>query len=345
MVKFLCNLSDSQIKELQTEGYISQVRNLSQHLGKRATLVSDSQALKPNDLVHIHDSGFYSAFKYRKLPNKKIFTVHSALEPKYFATLRDVLQMPRIMKLTDRTYGSIPTQLIKRFILVLSAFIPLRLKAYWLKKMDVVILPTQDNYRRLNIPNAKVIRQAIDIDKFRRIKESHKGIRVAYFGHLAISKGVLEVVTAFSRIPYERRMYITTPTPTFTKIVRKKDPGIALKGFVKDILREYNAVDIIVAPYRHSGGAIATPLVILEAMACERAVITSDLPHLREICGDAAIYIKPGSVNQLVDAINRLANDAGLRKNLGEKGRRRITELYDQKDMFKSYEHLYSSIQ
>jgi glycosyltransferase involved in cell wall biosynthesis len=61
----------------------------------------------------------------------------------------------------------------------------------------------------------------------------------------------------------------------------------------------------------------------LEAMACGCPVAVSDIPALRAVAGDAALLFDPLSPPSIADALRRLLDDAALRDDLRERGRRR----------------------
>lgn len=58
----------------------------------------------------------------------------------------------------------------------------------------------------------------------------------------------------------------------------------------------------------------------IEAAACGCPVVCSDLPALREVLGDNALYFNPDSVDELTAQIRRVADDAPLREGLIENG-------------------------
>lgn len=58
----------------------------------------------------------------------------------------------------------------------------------------------------------------------------------------------------------------------------------------------------------------------LEAMACGTPTIVSDIPVLREVCGDASLYIQPLDAQDIIEKIMLLVGDNNLRKNLREAG-------------------------
>ena len=118
-------------------------------------------------------------------------------------------------------------------------------------------------------------------------------------------------------------------------------PGIELLGHVVDIREVWKAAHIAVLPSRREG----LPKSLLEAAACGRPIVATDVPGSREIArqGVNALLVPPDDPQALADAIVQLASDAGLRRAYGESGRRwskanfpptrsgvRVTALYDR---------------
>ena len=60
---------------------------------------------------------------------------------------------------------------------------------------------------------------------------------------------------------------------------------------------------------------------ILESFYAETPVITSKTTSMPEVAGDAALLVDPFSINEIVAAMNRVAGDENLRKDLVEKGK------------------------
>jgi glycosyltransferase involved in cell wall biosynthesis len=71
--------------------------------------------------------------------------------------------------------------------------------------------------------------------------------------------------------------------------------------------------------------------VLLEAMACGTPAISTSVGAIPELLGHgtAGVIVRPGDVEALAGAIDRLlANDAE-RRELGEAGRERVERFYD----------------
>ena len=64
---------------------------------------------------------------------------------------------------------------------------------------------------------------------------------------------------------------------------------------------------------------------IVEAFYAETAVITADVTSMPEVAGDAALLVNPFSVDDIAHAMNRLADEPGLREELIARGRERRT--------------------
>lgn len=64
-------------------------------------------------------------------------------------------------------------------------------------------------------------------------------------------------------------------------------------------------------------------LPVLEAMSFGTPVVVSDLPALREVAGDAALFVAPGDPECLARELRRVVEDDRLRDRLGRKGKER----------------------
>ena len=89
----------------------------------------------------------------------------------------------------------------------------------------------------------------------------------------------------------------------------------------------HQALDVFVVPRKDLDVTRAvTPLKPVEAMACARPVIASDLPALGELVrhGANGLLVRPSDPARLAEAIDSLISDAALRANLGSSGRTQV---------------------
>jgi glycosyltransferase involved in cell wall biosynthesis len=122
---------------------------------------------------------------------------------------------------------------------------------------------------------------------------------------------------------------------------------IFFTGFVKDyadLPKYYNLADIYVLL---SCGEGNMPKTTMEAMACGKAIIVSDIPQNREgaIRGDEMLFVNPYDISAIANAINRLLTDHDLRRQLGEKAQRTINEYYTPEMVAKLMIEVYEGIE
>ena len=90
-----------------------------------------------------------------------------------------------------------------------------------------------------------------------------------------------------------------------------------------DVPRWLGAMDVVAAPFTGDRGE-TSPFKVLDAMACARPVIASDLDSVRWLSkhADALTLVPPDDPAALADALGALAKDPARRADLGARGRR-----------------------
>jgi glycosyltransferase involved in cell wall biosynthesis len=96
-----------------------------------------------------------------------------------------------------------------------------------------------------------------------------------------------------------------------------------------DIPSVLEACQVCVAPYNPAGeadlekyGFWYSPMKLWEYMAAGRAVVSTDLPSIREIIGDdRGVLVPPGDPEALADAISGVLRDDEAREAMGRAGR------------------------
>ena len=100
-------------------------------------------------------------------------------------------------------------------------------------------------------------------------------------------------------------------------------------GFVSDVYGCLSAFDILVHPtYKESFGR-----VIAEAMATGLPVVATTVRGCRELVvpGETGLLVPYKDVESLVKAVSALLDDSAMRQSMGDAGRRRVVERYDQR--------------
>jgi glycosyltransferase involved in cell wall biosynthesis len=81
----------------------------------------------------------------------------------------------------------------------------------------------------------------------------------------------------------------------------------------------YVGAEMLVFPSFYEGFG----LPVLEAMACGCPVVASDLPALREVAGDAAVYVDPNDPHSIASGVSSVFDDPARRGRLVTLGRDR----------------------
>ena len=121
---------------------------------------------------------------------------------------------------------------------------------------------------------------------------------------------------------------------------RHKD-SVVFTGYVSDDEKRalLSQAEIFVFPSFYEGFG----LPVLEAMACETPVITTNASSLPEVGGDAVIYMSPGDAEGLADAVEKLLSDSVLRDDLISRGKQQCS-LFSWEETARQTEELYRSI-
>lgn len=87
-------------------------------------------------------------------------------------------------------------------------------------------------------------------------------------------------------------------------------------------------------------------LVLVEAMACRRPIVASDLPGVREVVDDgvSGILVKPESIPAFTEAITWIIDHPADANAMGQAGYDRVVEKFQWKDSVDQVESVYHSV-
>jgi glycosyltransferase involved in cell wall biosynthesis len=102
-----------------------------------------------------------------------------------------------------------------------------------------------------------------------------------------------------------------------------RGPGVRRHGPVDDLGALYAGALAVVLPSWLEGFGLPP----VEGLAAGTPAIVSDLPVLREVLGDGALFVRPGDAAGLADALLAVAGDAALRARLLAAGQAKIAPL------------------
>ncbi len=156
-------------------------------------------------------------------------------------------------------------------------------------------------------------------------------ITVAFVGRMLRSKGVLDATAAVRSLQARglaTELILAGPTdPDNPDSLDDADlraaaaePGIEWLGHVDDVREVWRRAVIAVFPSTYGEGV---PKALLEAAACARPIVATDMPGCREVVrsGETGLLVPPHDIVALADAIAALAGDPARRQTMGAAGR------------------------
>ena len=113
-------------------------------------------------------------------------------------------------------------------------------------------------------------------------------------------------------------------------------------GLRDDVPALLGIFDIFVLPSLYE----ATGIVLAEAMACAKPVVTTRVGGLPEIIkdGEDGFLVPPGDAAGLAEKIALIARDRELARRIGAKAADKARKLFDMQKMINDYEGLYQSL-
>ncbi len=170
----------------------------------------------------------------------------------------------------------------------------------------------------------------VDTDRLRPLPEPSEPIAAAYVGRLLADKGLRSLIGAQAQLtdlgqPIQLLIAGDPDTANPASIPSReiaewrRQSGVKLLGHVSDIATVWARAHIAVLPSRREG----LPKSLLEAAACGRPIVATDVPGCREVAkpGVNALLVPVDDEAALADAIAKLAQDADLRAQFGAAGR------------------------
>jgi glycosyltransferase involved in cell wall biosynthesis len=177
----------------------------------------------------------------------------------------------------------------------------------------------------------------VDVETLQPRPEPTGPPTVAFVGRLLADKGIRTLIRAYQLLRLRgsnvELLIAGTPDPANPASVSDgeaagwgKEPGIMTLGHVEDIGALWARAHIAVLPSRREG----LPKSLLEAAACGRPMIATDVPGCREVVipGETGILVPYDDAEALANAIEKLANSPELRARYGAAARRLAVERF-----------------
>nr|WP_308309370.1 glycosyltransferase [Streptomyces sp. CHD11] len=165
-------------------------------------------------------------------------------------------------------------------------------------------------------------------------------------GRLCRQKGQDVLLRAWSgvlrRVP-DARLVLVGDGPDRDRLRAAAPGSVLFAGAVADASPWYQAADLVVLPSRWEGMALAP----LEAMACGRPVVVTDVDGARESLPRsfaAPCVVPPEDPRALAETVGALLLDPTLRTSLGDRGRRHVLSLHDVRQTARAVADVYRDL-
>lgn len=243
---------------------------------------------------------------------------------------------------------------------ILRFFINYFYKVSFSKKSLKIIFQNKDDMNKLRLavgfdPIKSVIIKGsgVDLDEFKSTPLPEGRPVISMISRLQEDKGVKEFARAAQMIK-ERKIEAdfwligdtdsSYPSPILIEDLQEwENKGfLSVLGYRKDINILIGNSNIIVLPSYREG----LPKVLLEAAACGRPVITTDVPGCRAAIeeGKTGLLVPPRDSLSLADKIEYLLGNKELLKKMGNAGRKLAEENFSLDKVVSAHLKIYSSL-
>jgi rhamnosyl/mannosyltransferase len=205
-----------------------------------------------------------------------------------------------------------------------------------------------------------VIPFGIDLTRFRlndenrekvmSIRDMHGTKLILFVGRLIYYKGVEYLVEAMKKVEAKLLLigegYLKESLINLANKIGVRDK-IIFMGRIhdEDLIHYYHACSIFVLPSIANSEAFG--IVQLEAMACGKPVINTELPTgvpWVSVHGETGITVPPRDSSALADALNVLLNNEDLCETYGKNARKRVEEEFTVKLMMDRVVSVYKQV-
>jgi glycosyltransferase involved in cell wall biosynthesis len=205
-------------------------------------------------------------------------------------------------------------------------------------------------------PAVHLLPHGVDLERFKPCAFASNGVlRLLAVGRLVEKKGFHFLIAALAGLKIPFSLTIAGDGPERERlrqliILNNLENRVVFHGSVThaELPKIYAEADVVVVPsvQDSSGDRDGLPNVVLEAMACGRAVVASDVGAIASAITDceSGLLVPSADPVALGQAIRRLAQDRDLREQLGSNGRKRAERDYDVGRCSERFNQLLTSV-
>ena len=194
---------------------------------------------------------------------------------------------------------------------------------------------------RLNADEVVITPNGVDLERFASLPSTPELARqqldlpssptVMCTGHLYSGRGADLFLALAKEIPQAHFVWVGgKPKDVEIWKSRAQSDNVTFTGFIpnQDLPLYQSAADILLMPYSRSimgssgtadSASVASPMKMFEYMAAGRAIVTADLPVIREVLNEkSAVFCEPDDLEDWKIGIEGLLTDEARRVTLGQ---------------------------
>jgi glycosyltransferase involved in cell wall biosynthesis len=200
-----------------------------------------------------------------------------------------------------------------------------------------------------------ILGAGVDTAQFKTVQENlTQSVKILFAARLLWDKGLGDLVEAGKQLR-ERNIDFTLdvagiidhstinaiPEEVISNWAKKAD--IHWLGTIKDMPALIAKSNIVTLPSFYGEGV---PRILIEAAACSRAIVTTDMPGCREIGRHQlnALLVQPRDITALADALETLIKDEKLRLKLAKQGRKIVEREFSEQQVIAETLALYQEL-
>ena len=297
------------------------------------------------DVIH-YGSQIPEMIEFRNLGVPSVTTIHTTIQGQRNGT-----------KLTRTSFSNYDFS--EKATLINYPFLNFAEIIYFLKNRNYITVSEWMKKQLLNkykIEQSQihVIHNSVDTKVYATDRSiDHDKNIILFTGRMIATKGIIFLIKAMPHIikkypdalfqfigPGDNLMYENIIKNM--KISKKNYSFFGYLNHRNDLIKYYQSSSVFIAPSLYEN----LPIRVLEAMACGLPIVASNISAMSEAVINSlnGILTRPGSVNDIVNAISHLLSNPDLRKKMGENSRKIILSKFDSKINAKKTANLYKSL-
>ena len=312
------------VRRVEKKGLLFDIESLSQ-------AISQEDA----DVVNWHCSDVWSSVYFWRLRNKVnskiVWTLHSGILSVDDLKNLNAFDYLQLSGFWNNIFNAIiPKFFVKKWVSVpslchvitLSKRTAQRLKDYGLNKENVTPIPS-----------------GVDVNLFNPSGNTAEDFTILYFGPLSSFRGVDVLLSAFKLVGKSlssARLILLARESNSKNFWLRKTEKLAnaevITGILgqRELIRHLNSASVVVLPFKF-WPQVECPLTVLEAMAMEKAVVTTPIGAIPEIVRNwkNGVLIPSKNSKELAEVVVKLLNDPSQRKEIGRNARAYVERFHD----------------